>query len=124
MEHACRGAKDSGGLTVGIIPQDDPSAANRHVDIVIPTGMGVTRNTLVVKSAAVLVAVGGSHGTLSEIAFALNLGKKVAAVGTWKLEKAGDAGPDFIGVDGPEEALRVVRAELSRLGLLTSGGQC
>lgn len=122
MENACRGAKEEGGLTLGIIPGDSPAEANRFVDIVIPTGMGMTRNSLVVRSAAVLVAVGGSHGTLSEIAFALNFRKKVFALRTWELGKAGAAGPDFFPVATVDEALAGVRSELDSLGLASARG--
>jgi len=122
MENACRGAKEEGGLTIGILPGDAPAEANRFVDIVIPTGMGMTRNSLVVKSSALLVAVGGSHGTLSEIAFALNFRKKVYALKSWELGKAGPAGPDFIPVATVDEALTGVRSELDRLGLAPARG--
>jgi hypothetical protein len=90
------------------------------VDIVIPTGMGMTRNSLVVKASAVLVAIGGNHGTLSEIAFALNFRRKVFALGTWELEKAGEPGPDFVPVAKVKEALAGVKQELDRLGLSPS----
>ncbi len=87
MEAACRGAKSAGGLTVGFLPGLDPRAANRWVDVVIPTGLGEARNLLVVRSAAVVVAVGGGYGTLSEIAFALRVGRPVVGVGTWVLTR-------------------------------------
>jgi uncharacterized protein (TIGR00725 family) len=85
MEAACRGAKAEGGLTVGILPGNDRAAANPWVDVAIPTGLGETRNALVVQAADVIVAVGGEYGTLSEIALALRAGKPVIGVGTWRL---------------------------------------
>src|SRR6185436_14163925 len=78
MEAACRGAKEAGGMTVGILPGDDRSAANRFVDAAIPTGLGEGRNVLVVRAADAVIAVGGAYGTLSEIALALKAGKRVA----------------------------------------------
>ena len=66
MQAASRGAHDSGGLTVGIIPQDDASMANEFCDIVIPTGMGLTRDYLNALSADGVIIVGGGSGTLSE----------------------------------------------------------
>ncbi|MFH1403482.1 MAG: TIGR00725 family protein [Candidatus Altiarchaeota archaeon] len=80
MEAACRGAKKAGGLTVGIVPSFDGSEANEYVDVVIPTGMGYARNTLVVSSGDAVIALNGSSGTLSEIAMALNYGRPVVVV--------------------------------------------
>jgi len=86
MEAACRGAKEAGATTVGILPGADRSAANPFVDVAIPTGLGEARNALVVRAADALIAVGGAYGTLSEIALALKAGKRVAGIGTWDVE--------------------------------------
>jgi uncharacterized protein (TIGR00725 family) len=86
MESACKGARLAGGITVGIIPGQDKDEANGFVDIVLPTGMGFSRNTLVAGSADLVVAFPGSHGTLSEIAFALIGKKPVYAFGAWDVE--------------------------------------
>ena len=97
MEAACRGAKAAGGTTVGILPGADRRAANPWVDVAVASGLGEARNALVVRSADAVVAVGGGYGTLSEIAFALKLGRPVIGVGTW----------DIVGVApaaSPEEA--------------------
>ena len=67
MKAASHGAKDADGLTVGIIPQDDPSLANEFCDIVIPSGMGLSRDFLNALSADGVVVIGGGSGTLSEI---------------------------------------------------------
>ena len=67
MEAACRGAKEAGGHTVGILPGSDRTAANPFVDTAVPTGLGEARNVLVVRAADALIAVGGGYGTLSEI---------------------------------------------------------
>jgi len=83
MEAASRGARSRLGATIGILPGSDPDAANGWVQLVIPTGLGQARNTLVVAAARGVVAVGGGYGTLSEIAFALRAGKPVFGVGTW-----------------------------------------
>ncbi|MBD3388128.1 MAG: TIGR00725 family protein [Candidatus Altiarchaeales archaeon] len=80
MEAACRGAKKAGGITVGILPSFDGSEANDYVDVVIPSGMGYARNTLVVSSGDAIVSLNGSTGTLSEIAMALNYGKPVFCI--------------------------------------------
>jgi uncharacterized protein (TIGR00725 family) len=97
MEAACRGAKDAGGTTVGILPGYDRGAANRYVDVAIATGLGEARNALVVRAADALIAVGGAYGTLSEIALALKTGKPVVGIRSWELagrplKEAGDAG--------------------------------
>ena len=86
MEAACRGAKEAGGVTIGIIPGEDKNRANRFVDIVIPTGMGFSRNTLVVGTGDVVVALPGEYGTLSEISFALIGKKKVYGFDTWDIK--------------------------------------
>ena len=86
MAAACRGARSAGGTTVGILPGHDRAAANRWVDVAIPTGLGELRNGLVVRAADVLIAVGGEYGTLSEIALALKTGKRVIALDSWDLE--------------------------------------
>ena len=101
MEAACRGAKEAGGATVGILPGTDRSAANRFVDVAIPTGLGEARNALVVRAADALIAIGGGYGTLSEIAFALKAGKRVAGIGTWEIEGVERA-------DSPEAAVEAV----------------
>jgi uncharacterized protein (TIGR00725 family) len=110
MEAACRGAKAAGGQTVGILPGDRADDANPFVDIAIVTGMGEARNLLVVKSAKAVVAVGGRYGTLSEIAFALKLGKPVVGIRTWQLATA--AGPDtgVVPVDSAAEAVALALA--------------
>ena len=77
MHHACRGAKSRGGTTIGILPMSDKGAANPYVDIVIPTGIGLARNVIIALTADILVAVDGGYGTLSEISYALQYGKKV-----------------------------------------------
>ena len=86
MEAACRGAREAGGTTVGILPGLDRGAANRYVDVALPTGLGEARNALVVRAADALIAVGGGYGTLSEVALALKGGKRVIGLGSWDIE--------------------------------------
>lgn len=85
MEAACKGAKESGGQTIGILPGFDTRDANAYIDIPIVTGLNHARNIIVVRTSDVLIAVGGEYGTLSEIAFALKLGKTVVSLGSWDL---------------------------------------
>jgi hypothetical protein len=86
MEAASRGAAQEGGTTIGILPGSDKVEANPHITFPIPTGLGVARNVLIVKTADVLIALPGGPGTLSEIALALNIGKPVVDLGGWKIE--------------------------------------
>ncbi len=86
MEAACRGAAENGGLTIGLLPGADRGAANRWVRVAIPTGLGELRNGLIVRAADAMVAVGGAHGTLSEIALALKTGVPVIGLGTWQID--------------------------------------
>jgi uncharacterized protein (TIGR00725 family) len=67
MKAASHGAHDAGGLTIGIIPQDDPSFANEYCDIVIPSGLGLSRDFLNALSADGVIIIGGGSGTLSEM---------------------------------------------------------
>ena len=80
MAAASHGAKDAGGLTLGIIPQDDATLANEFCDIVIPTGMGLTRDFLNALSADGIVIVGGGSGTLSEVCAAYMHKKPMVAI--------------------------------------------
>jgi len=83
MAAACRGAKEAGGVTIGIIPGYDERAANPWVEHVICTGLGQARNVLVAATGQALIAVGGGWGTLSEIALGLRLGRPVVLLGGW-----------------------------------------
>lgn len=94
MEAASKGAKEAEGRTVGILPQDDAKEANRYIDIPVATGLGMGRNVVIARTADALIAIGGEYGTLSEIAFALQMGKPVVGIRTWEIRgvvPAGDA---------------------------------
>lgn len=99
MESACRGAKANKGTTIGILPGDDPAKANPYVDIAIATGMGISRNLIIIRSASVVIAISGGFGTLSELAFALQLDKPVIGLGTWEVSDQVNIASD------PEDAL-------------------
>ena len=106
MEAACRGAKEAGGRTVGILPGLDRSDANAYLDVSLPTGMGEMRNGLVARAAEAVVAVGGAWGTLAEIAFARAAGRPVFGVESWEL---GEDGVEAV-ASGAEAAERAVGA--------------
>jgi uncharacterized protein (TIGR00725 family) len=105
MEAACRGAKSAGGVTVGILPGQDPSTANPWVDIPVVTGMGEARNVAVAKSAQAVIAIGGKYGTLSEIAYALKNGIPVIGLNTWSLSRGGQEDDSIVRVQTANEAV-------------------
>lgn len=106
MEAACRGAKEAGGTTIGILPGTSAAEANDSVDIPIITGFGEARNVIIVRSACAVIAVGGEYGTLSEIAFALKLGVPVIGLRTWKLTRGnGSADRGIIAVETAADAV-------------------
>ena len=105
MEAACRGAHSEGGITIGILPGENRQAANPYVQIPIVTGMGYARNIAVVKSAQAVIAIDGSHGTLSEIAHALQSGIPVIGLNTWSLFKNGQQDNSIIPAQSPTEAV-------------------
>ena len=105
MEAACRGARESDGLTVGILPGLDRTEANPYVTVPVATGLGEARNALVVRAADVLIAVAGEFGTLSEIAFALKAGKGVVGIDTWELARGGTSVDAIVRVGSAEEAV-------------------
>ena len=105
MEAACRGASSEGGVTIGILPGDSPKAANPYVQIPIVTGIGYARNISVVKSAQAVIAVGGSYGTLSEIAHARQGDIPVIGLNTWSLSRNGQQDNSIITAQNPVEAV-------------------
>jgi len=86
MQAASRGASEAAGQTLCLLPGPDASAANDWCQVVVPTGLGEARNTLVVRAGRAIVAIGGAWGTLSEIALALRAGIPVFGVDTWRLQ--------------------------------------
>jgi uncharacterized protein (TIGR00725 family) len=99
MEAACRGARDAGGLTLGILPGDARTAANPWVTMAVPTGLGELRNGLVVRASDVMIAIAGEYGTLSEIALALKAGMRVVGLGTWDIPGVQSAPDPLAAVD-------------------------
>ena len=110
MEAACKGAKSEGGTTIGILPGEDRSAANPYVDIPIVTGIGYARNLIVVKSAQAVIAIDGSYGTLSEIAYALQSGIPVIGLNTWSLSLDAQLDHTIIQAQHAEEAVEKAMA--------------
>ena len=106
MEAVCRGAREAGGRTIGILPGNDREAANPHVEVAIATGMGIARNVLVVVNGDAAVAVAGGAGPLAEIGLAPKLGRPVVAFGHYGTL------PGVVAAASPEEAAQTVAALL------------
>lgn len=107
MEAAARGAKQEGGLTMGLLPGTHRMAANRHIDLAIATGLGHFRNFLIAQTVDALIAVAGKYGTLSEMAMGLTLGKTVVGLGSWDIE-------GVVSAPNPEEAVRLALASIKK----------
>jgi uncharacterized protein (TIGR00725 family) len=128
MEAACLGHREgrvghaAPGVTIGVLPGTDRREANPHVDVSIPTGLGIARNVIVVTGAQAVVAVGGASGTLSELALAWQLDRPIAALpasGRWSARLAGVAIDDhraepIFAAASPEEAIDYLLATLAR----------
>lgn len=99
MEAVSRGAYEAGGLTIGVIPGFSADAANPYIAIPIVTGLSHARNVIIVRTCQVAIAISGSYGTLSEIAFALSLKKPVISLGSWEVD------PCITKATSPEDAV-------------------
>jgi uncharacterized protein (TIGR00725 family) len=109
MRAASRGAAGAGGMTIGILPGADPREANEFIRLSIPTGLGVVRNLVVVTAADAVLAVGGRHGTLSEIGLALRMGRHVVTLSSWRVESEHRlGGPRVHRARDPREAATMV----------------
>ena len=107
MEAACRGAASEGGLTIGVLPGDTPDTANPYVRIPIVSGIGYARNVAVVKSALAVIAIGGSYGTLTEIAYARQSDIPVIGLSTWSVSRNGKIDDSIIVAEDPVEAVDI-----------------
>jgi uncharacterized protein (TIGR00725 family) len=106
MEAAARGAKEAGGLTVGILPGPDTSDANLWIEVAVATDMGHARNAIIVRTADAVVAVGGAYGTLSEVGLALKMGKPVVSLGSWEVSD------HVIRAETPKQAVSMALEEI------------
>lgn len=125
MEAVCRGAHASPhhreGTTLGFLPGTDPAAANRWVDIAVPTGVGLARNLILLTASDIVVAIAGGAGTLGEIALGWQLGKPIiglAGSGGWAERLAGAAvddrpRPEIELARTPADAIRMAIARVN-----------
>ncbi|MEW6075577.1 MAG: TIGR00725 family protein [Candidatus Omnitrophota bacterium] len=107
MEAVCKGFKSKNNVTIGIIPTYDKNTANKYIDIVIPTGLGLARNVLVVKTADVVIALPGKAGTLSEIAYCLQFGVPVIGFKPWNIPGVAEVGSVAGAIKKVKEILRL-----------------
>jgi len=114
MEHAARGARSVGGLTIGLLPGDDPNDANEYIDLAIATSLGHGRNAVLANTADGVVALGGGLGTLSEIALALRNGRPTIGIRTWRFDRDGRTEPELPLAANPTEALDWLFARMAR----------
>src|ERR687893_2704154 len=108
MEATARGATETGGTALGILPDEDRGRANAYLSYSVATGAGHARNLAVVCSGDVVIAVGGEYGTLSEIGLALKVGRPVVALGSW------DLGGHVTAAASPEDAVEAAFAAAKR----------
>jgi len=107
MEAVSRGAQVEGGLVVGILPGVSPSEGNAHLTVALATGLGHSRNTLVVLGGEAVIAVGGEYGTLSEIALALKMGRRVIGLGTWQAVRPDGTPAEIVRAGSAVEAVEM-----------------
>jgi uncharacterized protein (TIGR00725 family) len=86
MLAASKGAHEANGLVIGILPGIDKNNANKYVDIPIVTGVGEARNSIITRTCDCAIAIDGSYGTLSEIAYCMIYKKVVIGINTWKID--------------------------------------
>jgi uncharacterized protein (TIGR00725 family) len=115
MEATSRGASDAGGTVIGVIPSSQAEDANPHCTHVIATGIGHARNLAVVSSGDAVIAIGGEWGTLSEIAYARELGRAVVAIESWRLSGTG-AMSGAPGIEIAPDPATAVEMALERAG--------
>ncbi len=108
MAAASRGARETGGLVIGLLPTADATDANEFVDVAIPTGLGELRNGLLVRAVDGVIAVGGSWGTLSEIALAMRTATPVVCLHGWEISDQAGARVTLTTATSAAEAIDVV----------------
>ncbi|MCW2596842.1 MAG: hypothetical protein JWP39_2730 [Jatrophihabitans sp.] len=112
MAAAAQGAREAGGEVVGLLPGDRSDGGNEHLSVALATGLGQMRNALLVNAADGLISVGGSWGTLSEIALATRAGKPVVCLRGWTVTDADGRPLPLVVADTAAEAVAVLRNAL------------
>jgi uncharacterized protein (TIGR00725 family) len=114
MEHAARGARAAGGLTIGLLPGDDTTEANPYIDVAIATGLGHARNAILALTADGVVGLGGGLGTLSEIALALRNRRPTIGIQTWRFDRDRRTEPELPIAANVHEALEWLFVQMAR----------
>jgi uncharacterized protein (TIGR00725 family) len=112
MEHAARGARAAGGLTIGLLPGENPDEASDYIDVAIATGLGHARNPILARTADGVVALGGGLGTLSEIALALRNRRPTIGIQTWRFDRDRRTEPELPTAANPQDALEWLFARM------------
>lgn len=103
MENVCKGAREAGGETIGILPGNDIKDANQYITYPLATGLGQMRNYIIVLNGILTIAISGGYGTLSEIALAKKSAKKVIVLGGWSII------PGILPAEDSEHVIRLVQ---------------
>jgi uncharacterized protein (TIGR00725 family) len=114
MEAVARGVKRKGGVSIGILPEEDRHRAAPDLTFTVCTGIGHARNLSVVASGDVVIAIGGAWGTLSEIGLARSIGRQVILLATWRVEQPG--GGELTGVHRAGSPAEAIELALELLG--------
>lgn len=108
MAAVAAGVRAAGGVCVGLLPGGDRTGASPDLSVALPTGLGELRDALVVRAAEVVIAVGGSWGTLAEVALAVRAGTRVVACGGWQVvDASGEPVPGVVFAETPEQAVEL-----------------
>jgi uncharacterized protein (TIGR00725 family) len=102
MEAICKGVDEGGGTSIGVLKSDDVSEGNKYLKIPILTNMGITRNALLPLNADAAIAISGNHGTLSEIAYALQLKVPIIGYKTWDI-------PGVLNAEDIDQAIDLIK---------------
>lgn len=113
MEGVCRGVREEGGTSVGLLPAS-MEEANPYVDLPIVTGLGELRNMAVASAGSAVISIGGAYGTLTELGFALRQGKRVVGLRTWNLRDEEGQPTPMLTAGSPQEAVELALAEETR----------
>ena len=114
MAAVARGVRREGGVSVGLLPGWDADAAAADLTVALPTGLDELRNALIIRAARGVIAIGGAYGTLTEVAFALRLGRPVVGLGSWEVRRHGAqrADPGITVAADPAEAVALLLARI------------
>ncbi|MCD4651301.1 MAG: TIGR00725 family protein [Candidatus Cloacimonetes bacterium] len=113
MEATCKGAAEAGGLTIGILPGLDKVEGNNFLMVVIPTGIGFARNSIVASAGDIVIAIGGSFGTLNALTLAKTNEKTIIGVQTWTATSHNGKNLDILRADTAEKALSLLDSLMS-----------